>query len=469
MRLTTVLSCVNNNPEYYNFIPYQIKIWKYFHINFLVVFVGDSLPEELLPYKDNIFLWNYTEDLPSVFVAQNLRLYIPAILTDLSDDELVMITDMDMLPGRIDKYTRNLENYKKEDFITYRDIPWCDRQVYMCYNAGHPKIWSKIFNINKEITYWFLPNEDNRSFPIEGNIVTPHSINGGYTYTTENDIYIYRYEDFCKVMIHELLHHSIIESNTTWTDDQINNLTNNKFLEIYKNNNNNNNNKYRYILYIKKDKFNFIINNIDNDEFKLLSKVLYNYTSYNILNKKYKPSIPLFNKIDSKNYIKYLLNNDNYTKSSHLQSIFNRAKTYIKNIINNKLLYNNTNIIIDIINNNDDEELNKYYNNYYFNLEKGFSQALKIVLPFAVKMQELCKLPLDLKMISMHLFNIYRGIPEKYKLIRDKYQDKYDENHCREQSLKSIHYVLTSNDEDQLLKDANIEYSELLINMIYGI
>ena len=84
-------------------------------------------------------------------------------------------------------------------------------------------------------------------------------------------------------------------------------------------------------------------------------------------------------------------------------------------------------------------------------------------------MQELCKLPLDLKMISMHLFNIYRGIPEKYKLIRDKYQDKYDENHCREQSLKSIHYVLTSNDEDQLLKDANIEYSELLINMIYDI
>ena len=148
MRLTTVLSCVNNNPEYYNFIPYQIKIWKHLKIKFIAVFVGNVLPEELLPYKDNIILWNYTPELPSSFVAQNLRLYIPAILTDLLDDELVMITDMDMLPGRVDKYTRNLENYKKEDFITYREIPWCDRQVYMCYNAGHPKIWSKIFNIN---------------------------------------------------------------------------------------------------------------------------------------------------------------------------------------------------------------------------------------------------------------------------------------------------------------------------------
>lgn len=27
MRLTTVISSVNNNPDYYNFIPYQIYFW----------------------------------------------------------------------------------------------------------------------------------------------------------------------------------------------------------------------------------------------------------------------------------------------------------------------------------------------------------------------------------------------------------------------------------------------------------
>ena len=46
--------------------------------------------------------------------------------------------------------------YKKEDFITYRDIPWCDRQVYMCYNAAHPKLWSKIFNIKSINLGYFL-------------------------------------------------------------------------------------------------------------------------------------------------------------------------------------------------------------------------------------------------------------------------------------------------------------------------
>ncbi len=115
------------------------------------------------------------------------------------------------------------------------------------------------------------------------------------------------------------------------------------------------------------------------------------------------------------------------------------------------------------------EELNKYYNNYYFNLEKGFAQALRQVLPFIMKLQELCKLPINLMMITNHLFNLYRGIPEKYTIIREKYKDKYDENHCKEQALKTEKYVLESDSEDKLLKEANKEYLEIIKNMIYDV
>jgi len=115
------------------------------------------------------------------------------------------------------------------------------------------------------------------------------------------------------------------------------------------------------------------------------------------------------------------------------------------------------------------EELNKYYNNYYYNLEKGFAQALKRVLPFIMKLQELCRLPINLMVICNHLFNLYRGIPEKYSIIREKYMDKYDENHCKEQALKTEKMVLMSEDEDKLLKDANKEYLEILTNMIYDV
>ena len=95
MKLTTVLTSVNNNPKYYMFIPKQIYFWKKFNINFIAVFVGEVLPDELIPYKENIILWNKNLDLNTAYVAQNLRMYYTSLL-ELPDDEMVMITDMDI-------------------------------------------------------------------------------------------------------------------------------------------------------------------------------------------------------------------------------------------------------------------------------------------------------------------------------------------------------------------------------------
>jgi len=80
------------------------------------------------------------------------------------------------------------------------------------------------YNIPKNIIYWFLPIEQIRNFPQKGNQVTPESINGGYTIISDNKIFIYRLEDFAKVMLHELLHHTVIETGTVWTNEQLDNL-----------------------------------------------------------------------------------------------------------------------------------------------------------------------------------------------------------------------------------------------------
>lgn len=145
MKLSTVLGSVNNNPAYYLFIPKQIIFWKHFGIKFIAVFVGKKIPDELNLYKDNIILWNNNLNLNSSYVAQHLRMYYTALI-DLPEDELIMITDMDMLPMNNSYYTDGLEQFKFEDFIYYRNID--HNQIYMCYNAGHPKIWGKLFNIN---------------------------------------------------------------------------------------------------------------------------------------------------------------------------------------------------------------------------------------------------------------------------------------------------------------------------------
>jgi GT2 family glycosyltransferase len=149
MKLTTVLSATNNNPSYYRFIPKQILFWKYFNIKFIALFIGESIPDELEEYKENIILWDKPTNyiLHSAYIAQNIRIYYPALL-NLPDNEMVMITDMDMLPTNDKFYKDGLEQFTKKDFIYYKFIE--GKQIFMCYNAAHSSTWSSIFNIKSE-------------------------------------------------------------------------------------------------------------------------------------------------------------------------------------------------------------------------------------------------------------------------------------------------------------------------------
>ncbi len=195
MKLTTVLGSVNNNPKYYLFIPKQIIFWSKFNIKFIAVFVGDKIPEELNQYADNIILWNKNLDLNSAYVAQNIRIYYASLL-NLHDDEMVMITDMDMLPTKENYYKDGLENFKKDDFIYYRNVD--GNQIYMCYNASHPSNWSKLFNIYNEndIELRIIENYNNSYDGIPGStgwfidqeIMYKHLINYENLYILERQI-----------------------------------------------------------------------------------------------------------------------------------------------------------------------------------------------------------------------------------------------------------------------------------------
>jgi hypothetical protein len=144
MRLTTVLGSVDNCPRYYKFIPIQIFFWNKINVKFICVFAGKEIPPELKQYQKNIILWNKNSNLKGAYLGQNLRMYYASLLK-LPDDELVMITDMDIFPTNFDYFTKGLENFKIDDFIYYRNI--VGNQIYMCYNAAHPKTWSTCFNI----------------------------------------------------------------------------------------------------------------------------------------------------------------------------------------------------------------------------------------------------------------------------------------------------------------------------------
>jgi hypothetical protein len=126
--------------------------------------------------------------------------------------------------------------------------------------------------------------------------------------------------------------------------------------------------------------------------------------------------------------------------------------------------------IINLINPQiDDKEIKKHLNNYYYKLEKGFIEALHFILPFIIKIQELSKLPLNLDIIIPHLFNIYRGIPEKAMIIKEKFNDKFDDNFYNQEAQKSIKFVLMNDNEDVRLKNAILAHIDILTNMIYDV
>lgn len=109
----------------------------------------------------------------------------------------------------------------------------------------------RLLDIPREtINYWLVPCKQHRWFPSRGD-VEPKHINGGYTYVSPTcncisasdsvdngtcvpqksaDIYLFRYQEFPKVMLHETLHHSRVETG----DDMLRNrLAEIAFLKTY--------------------------------------------------------------------------------------------------------------------------------------------------------------------------------------------------------------------------------------------
>lgn len=86
----------------------------------------------------------------------------------------------------------------------------------------------KLFNIkpSQDFNYYILLNPIKRKLPNKnGDRMEAVNINGGFTYFNSNNIYIIRKEDYEKVILHELLHHSDIHFER-WSNNNINQIKN---------------------------------------------------------------------------------------------------------------------------------------------------------------------------------------------------------------------------------------------------
>lgn len=81
----------------------------------------------------------------------------------------------------------------------------------------------KYFGLSKNFNIYLVLAPHKRLFPAMKKLINVENINGGFTSVTGNDIYVFREEEFPKVILHELLHHSPVHSEA-WTKYQTDEL-----------------------------------------------------------------------------------------------------------------------------------------------------------------------------------------------------------------------------------------------------
>ncbi len=81
----------------------------------------------------------------------------------------------------------------------------------------------KYFALSKNFNIHLVLAPHKRLFPAMKKLINVENINGGFTSVNGNDIYVFREEEFPKVILHEILHHSPVHSEV-WTKYQTDQL-----------------------------------------------------------------------------------------------------------------------------------------------------------------------------------------------------------------------------------------------------
>jgi hypothetical protein len=177
MKLTTVLTAVNNSPKYTRFIPVFIRAWRrlFPELKVRIVFIGSEIPTEFAPYSEHIVCFPEIPGVSSVYTAQTIRLLYPAVLPE---NEVTIITDIDMLPGSRPYYTEKLDGIHDDSFVVMRPKTCVGPgELAMCYNAASTKTWQDVFCIRSL--------DDIRSFLAKHYNAESDGIHGGIGWCTD--------------------------------------------------------------------------------------------------------------------------------------------------------------------------------------------------------------------------------------------------------------------------------------------
>ena len=121
MKISNILTAVNNDSLYIEFIPNFIKHWYFLfpEAKINIILIAEKIPDEYVIYEKNIILFNELPNIASSFQAMCIRNLFPSLI-DTYDG--VLITDIDMMPMNRKYYEEAIKNISNNSFVTYRDV-----------------------------------------------------------------------------------------------------------------------------------------------------------------------------------------------------------------------------------------------------------------------------------------------------------------------------------------------------------
>lgn len=138
-----ILSC-DTNPTYIQFWPIVAKAWK--------ELIGIQPTLALIAEDDvdidtslgDIIRIKPIPNIPTSLQAQVIRLFLPAYF----ENEVCLISDIDMLPLNKDYFIDSIKNIPENKFVVYRNMAYGNMSRFpMCYNAGKGSLFKEIFKI----------------------------------------------------------------------------------------------------------------------------------------------------------------------------------------------------------------------------------------------------------------------------------------------------------------------------------
>jgi hypothetical protein len=148
LKIDRAIVSTDTNATYFDFWPIVAQAWKKMGIKPTLALIApkDVKIDESI---GDVIRFEPIPGIPSSFQAQVIRLLLPIYF----EDEVSLISDIDMLPLSKEYYCDSVKHVSDNCFVIYRDQAY-KRENYplypMCYNAAKGKVFKELFNIKSK-------------------------------------------------------------------------------------------------------------------------------------------------------------------------------------------------------------------------------------------------------------------------------------------------------------------------------